>query len=161
MILWSWVGAFLGIYLVNIICQLIFNDSYNVVIIVGSLGASAVLIYAAPQAEYSQPRNLVGGHIISALIGVSFYQYIPLDIPILGALTVATSISAMQLTKTIHPPGGATALIAVIGGSEIHQLGYYYVLTPILSGVTIMLIVALIVNNLSKNPKLHYPKYWL
>jgi len=125
--------------------------------LVGSFGASAVLIYGAPQVEYAQPRNLVGGHIISAAIGVTVYQFLALDVALMGALAVSFSIVAMHFTRTIHPPGGATALIAVIGSHEVHNTGYLFVVTPI---AFIMLIVALVVNNLSNNPKRHYPRFW-
>ena len=64
----------------------------------------------------------------------------------------------MHLTKTLHPPGGATALIAVIGGQTVHNLGYLYVVIPTASGAIIMLIIALIVNNIPKNRR--YPEFW-
>lgn len=66
----------------------------------------------------------------------------------------------MHLTKTLHPPGGATALIAVIGSEHIHQLGYLYVLQPVLSGAMVMLLIAVLINNLSSNPQRHYPQRW-
>ena len=65
----------------------------------------------------------------------------------------------MHLTKTLHPPGGATALIAIIGGPKIHQIGYFYALMPVAAGALIMLAVALIVNNLA--PTRRYPEYWI
>jgi CBS-domain-containing membrane protein len=72
---------------------------------------------------------------------------------------VATAIAVMHATKTLHPPGGATALIAVIGGPGIHKLGYMYALVPVGLGAVIMLIVALFVNNLSRTRR--YPEFWL
>jgi len=75
-----------------------------------------------------------------------------------SAFAVATAIAVMHATKTLHPPGGATALIAVIGSEKIHDLGFWYILVPVGVGVVIMLIVALIVNNLAKNRR--YPEYW-
>lgn len=160
-IAWSWLGAFVGIYLVSILSSLTHADLLNSLFLVGSFGASAVLIYGAPQAEFSQPRNLLGGHILSAIIGVSVYKFFPLDVALLGALAVSLSIVAMHFTRTLHPPGGATALIAVIGSSEVQSTGYLFVLSPIATGATILLLVALFVNNLSSNPKRHYPRYWI
>ena len=64
----------------------------------------------------------------------------------------------MHLTKTTHPPGGATALIAVIGSERVHQLGFLYVLSPVALGALIMLVVALIVNNLTSFRR--YPVFW-
>lgn len=77
------------------------------------------------------------------------------------ALAVSLAIALMYLTRTLHPPGGATALIAVIGGEHVHQLGFLYALMPVFLGSLLLLIVALVVNNLSTDPKRHYPVYWI
>jgi CBS-domain-containing membrane protein len=159
-ILWSGIGSFIGIYLVSIIPQLMHIDILNSLLLVGSFGASSVLIYGAPQADFSQPKNLIGGHIISAIIGITVYKYINLDISMLAALAVSFSIIAMQYTCTMHPPGGATALIAVIGSDTIHGLGYMYVISPIAIGALLLLLIALVVNNISNNPKRNYPRSW-
>jgi len=159
-IAWSWLGAFLGIYLISVLNRLIYVEESGTIFLVGSFGASAVLVYGAPQAEFSQPRNLIGGHILSAIVGIAVYRYLPLDISILSAAAVSFSIVIMHLTRTLHPPGGATALIAVIGSSQIHKLGFMFVLTPIATGAFILLFLALAVNNISENPKRHYPRYW-
>ena len=158
-ILWSLLGAFLGIYLVALLgnrAELIGTDS---IFLIGSFGASAVLVYGAPMADFSQPRNLLGGHIVSAMIGVTVFMLIK-EPALASAAAVSLAIMAMHLTRTLHPPGGATALIAVIGGDKVHALGYTYVLFPVLVGSLIMLLIALLVNNLSTNPKRHYPTYW-
>ena len=76
-----------------------------------------------------------------------------------ASVAVATAIAMMHLTKTLHPPGGATALIAVIGSNKIHALGFLYVLVPVGTGVLVMLSVALLVNNIPKSRR--YPKFWL
>ncbi|TEW54728.1 HPP family protein [Psychromonas sp. RZ22] len=159
-IMWSWLGAFIGIYLVSILSKYSQVDLLNSQFLVGSFGASAVLIYGVPQAECSQPRNVLGGHVISAFIGVSVYQFFPFDITVLGALAVSFSVMAMHFTRTIHPPGGATALIAVIGSSQVHSISYMFVITPIATGSIILLAISLIINNLSNNPLRHYPRYW-
>lgn len=150
----TFIGAFLGLSLIGLIHQNRFSSLENVFLI-GSFGASSVLIYGAVKSPFSQPRNLIGGHIISALIGVTIYQLFPDQIWIAGPLAVALAIVAMQITKTVHPPGGATALIAVIGTPKVKALGYLYVLSPVLSGVLILFVVALIVNNMSKTRR--YP----
>lgn len=159
-VLWSWLAAFVGIYSISLFSEYFHFTNYDHLFLVGSFGATAVLIYGTPHAEYAQPRNLIGGHIISALIGITIYKLFSTDLALASALAVSLAIAAMHLTKTLHPPGGATALIAVIGSSEIHELGYLYVLSPIGSGIIIMLIVALGVNNLSGDPVRHYPKRW-
>ncbi len=156
-IAWSWIGAFLGILSVAYINAILLQGS-DLVFIVGSFGASAVLIYGAVKSPLAQPRNLVGGHIISAVIGVASYKLFGSTLWFAAPLSVATAIAAMHATKTLHPPGGATALIAVIGSQKIHALGFYYVLIPIGAGALIMLIVALVINNLCKTR--NYPDFW-
>lgn len=158
---WSWLGAFAGIYSISLLNGLLNLNGDDSLFLIGSFGASAVLIYGAPMAEFSQPRNLVLGHIVSAVTGVAVCRMLPDSVSLAGALAVSIAIAAMHLTRSLHPPGGATALIAVIGGSKIHGLGYWYLLSPVLTGVIIMLVVAVLVNNLSSNPKRHYPRYWI
>ena len=155
-ILWSWLGAFLGIGAVAFLDG--FLEKTDVALLIGSFGASAVLIYGAIKSPLAQPRNLVGGHLISAVIGVTVY-YLLSSLPWLAAaVAVATSIAVMHATRTLHPPGGATALIFVMGSPKIHHLGYLYVLMPVGAGVAIMLIVALLLNNLSRRRR--YPEFW-
>lgn len=156
-VLWSWIGSFAGIAIVSMI-HMNLLDRAGLIMIIGSFGASAVLIYGAIRSPLAQPRNLLGGHILSALIGVTAFQWLGGDTWLAAAAAVSTSIAVMHLTKTLHPPGGATALIAVIGGDSIHNLGYLYVLMPAALGAGVMLLVALFVNNIPKNRK--YPEFW-
>lgn len=157
-ILWSWTGAFIGIAAVAYL-NFITLEGTDLVMIIGSFGASAVLIYGAIKSPLAQPRNLVGGHVLSALIGVACYQLMNEYMWLASSVAVATAIAVMHATKTLHPPGGATALIAVIGSEKIHDLGYYYALVPVGSGAAIMLVVALLVNNLTKTRR--YPEFWI
>ncbi len=152
--LWAFIGSFIGIGLIAWLQSGVLNANDNLFLI-GSFGASSVLIYGAIQSPLAQPRNLVGGHLVSALIGVTVHTFLPDVIWITAPLAVSLSIVMMQVTKTLHPPGGATALIAVIGSEKIKALGYLYVLSPVLSGCLILLLVALIFNNLTDNRK--YP----
>ncbi len=99
------------------------------------------------QSPLAQPRNLIGGHVISALVGVSAAKLFPDMIWLASALAVALSIVMMQITKTLHPPGGATALIANVGTEKIKTLGYFYVINPVLLGCFVLLLVAFFVNN--------------
>lgn len=156
-IAWSWIGAFLGISLVGIINGYVFVGT-DLTLVIGSFGASAVLIYGAVRSPLAQPRNLLGGHMLSALIGVASYQALHEYLWLAAAVAVATAIAVMHVTKTLHPPGGATALIAVIGGQSIHAVGFWYVLVPAGLGAAIMLIVALLVNNIPKSRR--YPEFW-
>jgi CBS-domain-containing membrane protein len=157
-IFWSWIGGFLGMALVAWANHRFFTDTDSQLLI-GSFGASAVLVYGAVRSPLAQPRNLVGGHIISAAIGVTawiLFQPVPW---LAAAMAVATAIAAMHLTRTLHPPGGATALVAVIGSDKIHDLGYFYVLIPATVGPLLLLLVALLINNVPQTRR--YPEVWL
>ena len=156
-IFWSWIGSFLGIIVVAYLNYAIVAKT-DLVMIIGSFGASAVLIYGAVRSPLAQPRNLIGGHVFSAVVGVTAYKLLPGHLWLASPVAVATSIGVMHATKTLHPPGGATALIAVIGSQKIHNLGYLYILIPAGLGPVIMLVVALLVNNIPPNRR--YPEYW-
>ncbi len=151
---WSFLGSFLGIACIGYIQSHYVTQTDNVLLI-GSFGATGVLIYGAIQSPLAQPRNLIGGHVISALIGVTVQQMVGEVFWLAAALSVSLAIVAMQFTKTLHPPGGATALIAVIGSEKIINLGYVYIIFPVLTGVLIMLLIALVFNNLT--PYRKYP----
>ncbi|MDH4199052.1 MAG: HPP family protein [Spirochaetia bacterium] len=157
-IVWSWLGAFSGIGLVSWIHYGLLSPM-DMMFIVGSFGASAVLIYGAIKSPLAQPRNFIGGHFVSAIAGVLSWQMLSGSPWLAAAVAVASAIALMHLTRTVHPPGGATALIAVIGGPSIHKLGFGYVFLPVLSGALAMLIVALIFNNIVKWRK--YPEFWI
>lgn len=150
----TFLGAFFGIGIIGFISSKYFVLNDNLFLI-GSFGASSVLIYGSINSPLAQPRNLIGGHIVSAIIGVTVHKLIPNEIWLSSALAVALSIVFMQITKTLHPPGGATALIANIGSEKIKALGYLYVFYPVLTGVLILFFVALIFNNITPNRR--YP----
>ena len=156
-VFWSWLGSFLGIAAVALIHYRLV-DHNGLLMLIGSFGASAVLLYGAVRSPLAQPRNLLGGHILSACVGVTAHLWIGTEPWLASAVAVSVAIAAMHLTKTLHPPGGATALIAVIGGESIHSLGYLYVLMPVALGAIVMLLVALVVNNIPKTRK--YPEFW-
>ncbi|MCD6062278.1 MAG: hypothetical protein K0R82_189 [Flavipsychrobacter sp.] len=151
----TFISSFVGIALIGLLSSKYFTAS-DALFLVGSFGASAVLIYGVINSPLAQPRNLVGGHLISATIGVTIHYLIPNEVWLASALAVSFSIVAMQITQTLHPPGGATALIANIGSEKIKSLGFLYILSPVLTGVLILLAVALIFNNIT--PYRKYPK---
>jgi CBS-domain-containing membrane protein len=154
---WGWLGAFAGISLVAAVDGR-FLGGTDLLLLIGSFGASAVLIYGAIESPLAQPRNLVGGHVLSAVVGVTVFQLLPEPAWLTAGLAVSLAIAVMHVTKTVHPPGGATALIAVIGSPKIHDLGYHYVFIPVASGVVILLVVALLVNNVRRGKR--YPAFW-
>ena len=153
---WSFLGAFFGIGLIAFLQSQELSEIENVFLI-GSFGASSVLIYGAVNSPLAQPRNLIGGHFLSALVCVTVFKFLPDILWLNASIAVASSIVVMQITKTMHPPGGATALIAVLPSEKIQELGYWYALSPVLSGAVILLIVALIFNNIPKGRK--YPHH--
>lgn len=143
----TFLGSFVGIGLIGLLNSQYLVASENLFLI-GSFGASSVLVYGIINSPLAQPRNLIGGHVISAIIGVTIIKLFPNELWFACALAVSLSIVAMQVTKMLHPPGGATALIAVTGGVKIKAMGYLYVLSPVLTGVLILFLVALVFNNL-------------
>lgn len=157
-ILLSWLGAFIGIAILGGIGQIWFAPA-DLVLLTSSFGATAVLLFGAVRSPLAQPRNLLGGHILSALTGVICWKLLYFVPWLAGAVAVATAIALMHATRTLHPPGGATALIAVIGSGEIHRLGFWYVLVPATAGPLILLAVALLINNLPRSRR--YPEIWL
>lgn len=140
----SALGAFLGIYLI-FYTSTFFLQGTSSYLIVASMGASAVLLFAVPHGPLSQPWSLIGGHLVSAVIGVSCAKFIP-DVFIAAPLAVGIAVGAMYYLHCIHPPGGATALSAVVGGYEVQQLGYQFILTPVLVNVATIISVAFIFN---------------
>ena len=156
-IAWSWVGSAIGIGLCGYLSSQFF-ESRDLTLLIGSFGASAVLVYGAVKSPLAQPRNLVGGHVISGIIGVACYRWCGGSVWMAAGLAVSLAIVVMLATRTLHPPGGATALIAVIGGDKVYKLGFRYPFIPVGLGALILLIVGLLVNNASKNRK--YPEYW-
>ena len=122
--------------------------------VVASMGASAVLLFAVPLGPLSQPWSFVGGLMLSGLIGITVAKLVP-DIVIASALAVSLAIFVMYVTGCLHPPGGATALSAVVGSATVHQMGYMYLLTPVALNVAVMLGFALIINNIL--PGRYYP----
>ncbi|KAF9144266.1 hypothetical protein BGX30_013323 [Mortierella sp. GBA39] len=161
----SFVGSFIGI---AIVASMTYNSQWfldrDTPVMAGSFGASAVLIYGAIEAPLSQPRNVIGGHIMSSFIGISLYKLFNLMSAelfnrlhwLLCSLAVSISLLVMQVTHTVHPPASASALIAVTGGQAIYDLGYWYLLCPIALGVALMMIVAMVVNNVVRT----YPSHW-
>ncbi|MGK2952572.1 MAG: HPP family protein [Thiobacillus sp.] len=141
----SAAGGLLGILAVLWVSHF-WLDGHGGVLAIASMGASAVLLFAAPHGALSQPWPVLGGHLVSALIGVTCARWLG-DEPMLAAsLAVALSIAAMYSLRCLHPPGGATALYAVLGGETVHALGYGYLFSPVLLNVVVLVTVAVLFN---------------
>jgi len=126
-------------------------------LIVASVGAGAVLLFAIPHSALSQPWPAIGGHLLAAIVGVSCAQWID-AIWLAAPLAVGLAVLVMHYARCLHPPGGATALVAVIGGTDIHALGYAYVLEPVLLNALTLFVVAMLFNNLLARRR--YPAAW-
>lgn len=140
-----WVGSALTIGGVALMDRYL-GSPMDLPLIIAPFGASAVLVFGAPASPLAKPRNVIGSHVLSALVGVFFAQNFGTCVPLAAACAVATAIVLMLLTGTLHPPGGATALIAVIGGPQISHLGYLFALVPCFTGSLIVVVAALICN---------------
>jgi CBS domain-containing membrane protein len=144
----SFIGGFIGIFGILMSSYWLIDPKFTVYI-VPSMGASAVLLFAAPHAPFSQPWNLVAGHLLSAVVGVTCWQWIP-NYTVAAATSVGLATGLMYLTRSIHPPGGATALAVVIGSESLQDLGFSYVFQPILINVVTILLIAIVFNSLFK-----------
>lgn len=140
----SVVGGFLAMLLLIFVTGRVLDLS-GATAVVASMGASAVLLFALPHGPLSQPWPVIGGHCLSALVGVACARWIGRP-DLAAACAVALSIGVMHQLKCIHPPGGATALTAVLGGKAIHDLGFHFVLLPVLLNCVIMVALAVLIN---------------
>jgi len=158
----SVIGSFLGILAMALIDEYWLTANYeHSFILIGSFGAAAVLMFDAHQSPLAQPWNVVGGQVVSALVGVlvrlvctEVFQFGPV---VQKALAVSLAIGTMDIFDCLHPPGGATSLIAVIGGSAVERMGFTYALFAG-GGAAVMLTVALLFNNVWESRS--YPKYY-
>lgn len=141
----STLGSMVSLFIIGTI-SFTFFDLQGSLAILTSMGAATVLLFAIPHGPLSQPWALFVGNLISAFIGVSCAILIT-DTFIAAGFAVGLSIGAMHICRCIHPPGGATALAAVIGGSQITELGYSYLVLPVLLNCVIIFVIAMIFNN--------------
>jgi CBS-domain-containing membrane protein len=146
-ILVAWIGGFLAISAVTLL-----SNVFSTALVLGSFGASCVLIFGFPDVPFSQPRNVIGGHFLSSLIGL-------LCLNIFGAtwwsvaIAVGTSIAVMMLTRTTHPPAGSNPVIIYL-----LKPTWSFLLFPTLLGAIVLVVIAIVYNNLANEGK--YPKYW-
>ncbi|OHV81786.1 HPP family protein [Ensifer sp. LCM 4579] len=141
-------GALLGILLTGFISTLAVGDDASLPLLIAPMGASAVLLFAAPSSPLAQPWSILGGNIVSSAVGVTCALLIP-DPVVAAAIAVAVAIGVMLLLGCLHPPSGAVALTAVLGGPAIREAGYAFVFSPVAINSLLILAVALIFNNLT------------
>ncbi|MBB3211813.1 CBS domain-containing membrane protein [Herbaspirillum sp. Sphag1AN] len=142
-------GALFGILLTGLISHVALPRDLAMFWLVAPMGASAVLLFAVPASPLAQPWSIIGGNLCAALIGVSCSKLV--GEPVLAAaLAIALAIGAMFFLRCVHPPSGAVALTAVLGGPAVQRLGYGFVLTPVLLNSFVLLLTALLFNNATK-----------
>jgi len=140
----STAGGLLAILLLILLNERVLHLT-GAVTLIGSMGASVLLLFAVPHGQLSQPWPVLGGHVVSALIGVTCARWIP-GLELAAALAVGLSIGVMHQLKCLHPPGAATALSAVLGGGAIHELGFSFVIIPVLVNCLLLLGIAVVFN---------------
>lgn len=147
MILVAWLGGTIATATLAIL-----GNSIEIIMILGSFGASCLLIFAYPASPFAQPRNVIGGHFIATLTGLVFMTLFGIHWWSM-ATAVGTAIALMLLFKMPHPPAGSNPLIVMLG-----TVNWSFLITPTLLGSIVLVIVALIYNNLGKDKQ--YPTYW-
>lgn len=141
-------GALIGIFITGFIGHVTVGNSAALPALIAPMGASAVLLFAVPSSPLAQPWSILCGNILSAVVGVTVAMLVT-DPFVAAALAISIAIAAMMALRCLHPPSGAVALTAVLGGPAIHQLGYGFVLWPVAGNSLALLAVAVIFNNLS------------
>jgi CBS-domain-containing membrane protein len=146
-ILWSWFGSFIGIAATAYL-----SVKTGAPLLMAPFGAASVLIFGVPDSPLAQPRNLIGGNLIAAVVSLTILHLFGSEPWAIG-MAVATAIGMMQLTGTLHPPSGAVALVVMMT-----KPSWQFLLTPTLEGSVILLLCAVVFNNLAEDRT--YPKHW-
>jgi CBS domain-containing membrane protein len=149
-------GGVLGIALTSIVSHVLLPSLAPLPLLVAPMGASAVLVFAVPASPLAQPWSVIGGNTISALVGVASARLVP-DPSLAAGLAVGGAILAMSLLRCLHPPGGAAALTAVIGGPVIHAAGFSFALLPVGVNAVLLTIAGLLFHRLSGHSYPHRP----
>ena len=146
-ILLGGMGGFLGIGALAAL-----SAGLDVTLLLGSFGASCVLLFGFPEAPFAQPANVIGGHLLCTVIGIAALQFLGPH-PWVLALAVGLSISVMMATRTVHPPAGSNPVIVFLGHS-----GWKFLLFPVLSGAVLLVLIAWAYHSATR--KTRYPHYW-
>lgn len=142
-------GALIGVLLTSLVSHAVLGPASGLPLLIAPIGASAVLLFAVPASPLAQPWSVVGGNMISAAVGVTIAQWIS-DPIMAAALALATAIAVMFSLRCLHPPSGAIALTAVLGGPAIQAQGYHFVLSPVGINSLLLLLIAILFNNATR-----------
>lgn len=150
------LGACLAVIAAGLISSLVLGRGGHLPLIVAPIGASAVLLFIVPASPLAQPWPIIGGNTISALVGVAVARFVP-DPAIATGLAVALAILVMSLTRSLHPPGGAAALTAVIGGPAVTSAGYLFPFVPVAIDSILLVMLGILFHRLTKRAYPHVP----
>ncbi|SFD30820.1 HPP family protein [Collimonas sp. OK412] len=142
-------GALLGILLTGLASHWVLGPTAALPLLIAPMGASAVLLFGVPASPLAQPWSIIGGNLVAAVIGVACARWIP-DPLFATSIAVSAAIGAMFALRCLHPPSGAVALTAVLGGPAVTGLGFHFVLAPVLLNSLLLLLVALLFNNATR-----------
>jgi CBS-domain-containing membrane protein len=142
----SALGGFIGIFAVYSTSQALLGTTASPILVL-SMGSTAAMLFAVPHGALSQPWPLLGGHLVSGLIGIACLLYVP-DPLLAGSLATGLAIGAMHYLRCIHPPAGATALAAALGNESVRAMGFTFVAAPLMLNVMIILAAAIAFNAL-------------
>lgn len=149
-------GALIGVLLTSLVSRMVLGPASGLPLLIAPIGASAVLLFALPASPLAQPWSVIGGNLVSAAIGVTFAQWM-VDPLLAAALALATAIGVMFALRCLHPPSGAIALTAVLGGPAIQAQGYHFVLSPVGVNSSLLLLIAILFNNATRRRYPHQP----
>ena len=136
----SFLAGLFSIITISILTILTYKTEYGIFLL-ASFGSSMVLLYGYPESPFAQPKNVFFGHLITALVGLFFLNFVPLPIYITIPLAVGLGVSLMIFFKVTHPPAGGNPIIVIIGSVSLD-----YLLSPVITGSVIIIIFAIIIN---------------
>jgi CBS domain-containing membrane protein len=142
------LGALIGILVVGLISKTTAGSNLNALWLIAPIGASSTLLFAVPSSPFAQPWSILGGNLFSSLTGITCALFIPSPL-LSGAVAVFISIYLMFTFKCVHPPSGAVALLCVIGGDQIKELGYWFVIYPLGMNTVVLVLCAIIYNKIT------------
>lgn len=150
----SSIAAGAAILFLLLLVQYVQHDLPFKMLVLASMGASAFLLFVMPHSPLAQPWSVIGGHLVSAFVGVACAQFIH-SLPFAAAAAVLLSIFLMYFLRCLHPPSAATAMIAVLGGPDVHAIGWRFSYEVVAVNAGFMVLLAVIVNNML--PGRRYP----
>ena len=150
------LGALIGILVVGLISKTTAGSNLNALWLIAPIGASSTLLFAVPSSPFAQPWSILGGNLLSSLTGITCAVLIPSPL-LSGAVAVFISIYLMFTFKCVHPPSGAVALLCVIGGEQIKELGYWFVVYTLGLNTVVLVLCAIIYNKVTNQHHLSKP----